>query len=493
MKKSQTKKALLLSALSLVLCFAMLVGTTFAWFTDSVTSGGNVIKAGNLDIKVEYSLDGENWKDLDGATDLFQKGPWEPGHTEVVALRIKNEGTLALKYQGKINVLTETSGTNVYGEEFNLSDYLTISTFDAPDDGSLGAYMVSMAFAGDYKTLYSSTTDLNNAVLERSDKTTPYLIPGMADFIVVKIDMPETVGNEANAISTDKLPSIELGINVLAAQVPSPAENDSFGYEYDKDATYPQILVDKPYTQNYTATAPYTVDGNGVLVQGEATAEEVFTWGIDPATGWDTIPAMSTMFSSADGSLVTVNDITFTGTMSAVMAGHYVGYSADTSGKFHTEFNNVNIVDAEVVSFSDYMAPALVVYGTMTMNNCTVTGTTLSDLDTSPRWPVWDMSTLSYSDTTINNSTIGSIRVYPVDAKLTLNDSTVDSITVRGDRNHGNVTIVVGEGSTVGTIDMTMVQSPDHVHLTIAEGASVGEFVDNGVSYATFEDWKAAQ
>ena len=42
-KKRSTKRALLLSALSLLMCISMLIGSTFAWFTDSVTSGSNVI------------------------------------------------------------------------------------------------------------------------------------------------------------------------------------------------------------------------------------------------------------------------------------------------------------------------------------------------------------------------------------------------------------------------------------------------------------------
>ena len=92
-----TKRALYSSVVTLLLCFTMLLGTTFAWFTDSAASGSNVITAGNLDMVVEYTLDGENWKNLDGATDLFQKGLWEPGHTEVVLLKITNNGSLALK------------------------------------------------------------------------------------------------------------------------------------------------------------------------------------------------------------------------------------------------------------------------------------------------------------------------------------------------------------------------------------------------------------
>ena len=87
-RNRSTKSALISSVVALFLCFTMLLGTTYAWFTDSVASGSNVITAGNLDIKVEYTLDGENWDLLDGANDLFQMSQWEPGHTEVVALRI---------------------------------------------------------------------------------------------------------------------------------------------------------------------------------------------------------------------------------------------------------------------------------------------------------------------------------------------------------------------------------------------------------------------
>lgn len=47
MNSKSTKRALLVSALSLVVCLAMLVGTTFAWFTDTATTGVNKIVSGN--------------------------------------------------------------------------------------------------------------------------------------------------------------------------------------------------------------------------------------------------------------------------------------------------------------------------------------------------------------------------------------------------------------------------------------------------------------
>ncbi len=50
-KHKSPKRAWLMSVISMLMCCAMLIGTTFAWFTDTVTSGKNIIKAGNLDVE----------------------------------------------------------------------------------------------------------------------------------------------------------------------------------------------------------------------------------------------------------------------------------------------------------------------------------------------------------------------------------------------------------------------------------------------------------
>ena len=120
-----TKRALLSSVIALILCFSMLLGTTFAWFTDSVSSGVNTITAGNLDIELEYSKNGTDWTTVEDATNLVDPNAlWEPGHTEVVYLRLSNKGTLALKYQFSMNIVGETTATNVGGNPFKLSQYL---------------------------------------------------------------------------------------------------------------------------------------------------------------------------------------------------------------------------------------------------------------------------------------------------------------------------------------------------------------------------------
>ena len=125
-QKSNTRRTLTLSIMAICLCCVMLVGATFAWFTDTATSGVNKIQSGNLDLKVEYNLTGnvDEWKDLTNDTQLFEGGLFEPGYTRVVAFRVKNAGNLALKYAVNMNLVSEKSGTNVYDKAFNLSDYL---------------------------------------------------------------------------------------------------------------------------------------------------------------------------------------------------------------------------------------------------------------------------------------------------------------------------------------------------------------------------------
>ena len=112
-----TKRALITSALAILMCAAMLIGATFAWFTDTASTAVNKIQAGNLDIELEYSKDFTEWKKVNDTTKLFEESAlWEPGRTEVVYLRVKNAGNLALKYTLGIYNLYENRGKNVAGD-----------------------------------------------------------------------------------------------------------------------------------------------------------------------------------------------------------------------------------------------------------------------------------------------------------------------------------------------------------------------------------------
>ena len=136
-----TKRALLASTLALILCFSMLLGTTYAWFTDSVTSGTNIIAAGNLDVELYHSDSKVTDEKVTGTTVLFDDvtpALWEPGAMAYEKFTIKNEGTLALKYQFALNV---TNATVINGVSF--ADMLKMLNVFCPENKSYIACIVS--------------------------------------------------------------------------------------------------------------------------------------------------------------------------------------------------------------------------------------------------------------------------------------------------------------------------------------------------------------
>lgn len=222
--KKSTKRTLLTSVLSLVLCMAMLVGTTFAWFTDSVTSANNKIQAGNLDIELEYYT-GTEWKTVKDATELFTGNLWEPGHTEVVYLRITNKGTLALKYQLGVNIVSETGSVNVEGDNFKLSQYIEYGVVEGKEP-SYEKREDAVAEVKDNSIAIASGYSKSGNMKKQNDTL----------YLAMVVYMPETVGNEANYATGAAVPTINLGVNLLATQY--TYESDSFDEMYDEDATF---------------------------------------------------------------------------------------------------------------------------------------------------------------------------------------------------------------------------------------------------------------
>lgn len=211
----QTKRALFSSVVALLLCFTMLLGTTFAWFTDSASTSVNKIQAGTLDIQL---LDA-NGNSLEGKTLAWQKAAgheneevlWEPGCTyNLQTITIKNNGNLALKYKIEI--------TGINGDaELNEAIEWTITNSNTVSD--LGA-------------------DHSLAV-------------GASDTLTISGHMKEDAGNEYQGLSIDG-----IAITVLATQ--DTVEYDSYDNQYDKDATYTVDVWDG------TSSSTPTADADGV-------------------------------------------------------------------------------------------------------------------------------------------------------------------------------------------------------------------------------------
>ena len=196
--RKSTKRALLGSVMAMVLCLAMLVGATFAWFTDTASTGVNKIQAGNLDVQ----LVDENGNSLEGKTLEFKKAAnaaegeavlWEPGCTyELPAVYVKNNGKLALKYKVAITGINGSA-------KLNEAIEWTINDADLSADHSLSAGATSEA-------------------------------------LTIKGHMKESAGNEYMNESIDG-----IAITVYATQ--DTVESDSFNNTYDENAAYPVVNV----------------------------------------------------------------------------------------------------------------------------------------------------------------------------------------------------------------------------------------------------------
>ena len=227
------KSALLLSFTSLLLCFAMLAGSTFAWFTDTATTGVNKIVAGKLDVELLM------YKKVNGQYDYvnISKEPapifgsststvaqndnldtlWEPSKTQVAYLAIKNEGNLDLKYQVALNVINPADGKDLY----QVMQYAIVP--DKRGTDPVPAWTTGKTVTpGAQIVSGTNTTDANPAGVK--------LLHGETHYFALLVHMDENAGNKYQN------GKVEFDLTVYATQLNS--ENDSFNNEYDKNAEY---------------------------------------------------------------------------------------------------------------------------------------------------------------------------------------------------------------------------------------------------------------
>ena len=198
--RKSTKRALLGSVMAMVLCLAMLVGATFAWFTDTASTGVNKIQAGNLDIEIQ-DKDGKpvtnlNWVAADGRAQ--EAILWEPGCTyELTPFQIVNNGNLALKYKIVVTGLEGDSGL------------LKVITFT-------------------YKTADGATFDINqegHLTAKGTDKASTGLIT--------------LTGKMDTAAGNDYMGKELKNITITVTATQDTVESDSFNNRYDNAAEYP--------------------------------------------------------------------------------------------------------------------------------------------------------------------------------------------------------------------------------------------------------------
>ena len=288
MKTKSTKRALLLSALSLLMCVSMLIGSTFAWFTDSVTSGSNIIKSGNLIVDLVdadgVSLEGETLEFVDENGNVLSNILWEPGCTYTLEkVYVENKGNLALKYE-----------------------------------------IVISGLEGDAKLLEAIEWDVKGAELNG------YLLPGeKTEALEIIGHMLESAGNEYQGLEAD-------GISITVYATQYNYEKDSFGPDYDKVA--PHLVwdgtVDTSWynadATSYELSSPAKLAGLAKLVnEGNSFAGKTIKLAADMDLNnleWTTIGIESANFSGEFyGNGFKIYNLNVSGTVGVGLIGYAMG------------------------------------------------------------------------------------------------------------------------------------------------------------------------
>ena len=493
-----TKRALLTSALALLMCVTMLVGATFAWFTDTASTGVNKIQAGNLKMEVTYkNTAGGSFEKVNKETPVFNNNAlWEPGHVEYVVLKVRNAGSLALKYKLGINIASETGSTSVDGNAFNLSDYIRFAVLDG-DQSSLGRDGL-VAAAGNGAALNAGYTAENHllAGTDNSEKV-----------VTLVVWMPTTVGNEANHMTGKTAPSINLGINVAATQ--DTVEKDSFDNTYDKDAVYPIVAMDTLQELINNAAEPVSakLEGN---IAGSLTVPQGKNITLDlngfTLTGGDSHAILNrgtlcTKDSSGNGKIVAskANTSALRNAAVCVIEGGTFTRADGENNKWHTvenfgtmTFNGGKVIAEDGQSFAivngwNYINPGEQ-KATMTINNIEMKagpngfkncagGTLTMNGGTLHCTGYWGLSNDSTGIATINGGNITSDRYIAISdggAKMEINGGTFTgpqgSLYVQ---NYAQDTVVKGGSYQNETVEFMQGCCPDGYTAKLVDGMVV--------------------
>ena len=353
-----TKRALLSSVVAMLVCITMLIGTTFAWFTDSASTAVNKIQAGTLDVMLEMKDANDNWVNAEGKTLSWKKAAgapaneqvlWEPGcKYELPALKITNKGNLALQFKVLINsisgdkkLLDAIDFTVEYFNEDPNSEPATLPV-DIDENTSIPFELPNpMTSDPDYAD-YISELGWSGIPLE----TAEYVANNFGtDHMCVKLSakMKEEAGNEYQGKTLN-----DFAITVVATQA-AGHEYDSFNNTYDKNAEYPVVVSSQTA---FSETVAASENSNIVLSAGTYTLPAAANKTVAISGTKDTVIDLT----SATGQSLSGTDLTFENVTVKGTNSDYVGiqHSGDIV------YNNVTFNDSTTL------------YGeSVTFNNCT--------------------------------------------------------------------------------------------------------------------------
>ena len=207
MKHNSKFAKMVISMVWLLALSIMLIGTTFAWFTDTVTNTGNRIQAGTLSVQL-LKHDGSAYQEItNGEGDIFESSiKWEPGYTKIVWLAVKNDGNLPLKYTVKLDIAEgETSliGALTYG--------FVVGAEYSADNEKLGSWA---EIRGDSRT--QGKSDVTAGIMTLASEVE--LAAEATDYFALVVHMEES------ATDIYQGASIDIDMKIVAKQTSEDAE-----------------------------------------------------------------------------------------------------------------------------------------------------------------------------------------------------------------------------------------------------------------------------
>ena len=363
MTQTKTKKALLMSVLSMVLCVAMLVGMTFAWFTDTASTGVNKIVSGNLKVDIVGANSDSHISTLNFTKAAGAQGEaflWEPGCRYLTeGFRIANKGNLALKWKAEINkdniANGKVEGSTIAKDGKSLLDVIDFYVVTKAADGAETAVAIE-DFVGK---------------LTKDAKSDVYYIKGV---------MQTTAGNDYQDLTLD-------GITITVIATQDTVENDSYGNQYDKNAQYPDVdvvtvtpdTIPSPFKAN---TAYFFEAGNYGVQHFVITDKENVTLIGKTGAKFDSLQVSSIDYVNSaigqvidlDNSTLTVKGFEVTNVLDITVSDKNIVAEDNTAGSIKVKTNvscdNI-IVNNNVLTGGDLGGGSVTKYGVYIVPNIT--------------------------------------------------------------------------------------------------------------------------
>lgn len=416
-----TKRALLTSVMALVMCVVMLVGTTFAWFTDTASTAVNKIQAGTLDVGLEMKDDSGDWVNAEGKTLGWVAADgraqdqilWEPGCTyKLPTLKITNKGNLALQFKilvnnisGDMDLLNALEFTCTYADEAWAFEPVTIQGSDIANlpfelPGCPGVPSNAEEFG------------ITGSMLPDSGYDDAYEVN--VAYYTIEAHMKEEAGNEYQGKALEN-----LSVTVVATQL-AGFEKDSFDDLYDKDATYPVVVSNQQQANDAITNATnkqvnialpsnqtVTLD-NGIANAGDKSRDVTFS-----GNGTQTVDVITNAVSGEGGQLNYQRGSSFTFENLTIDAGR-----GDFDG-----------IVCDELTFKDCTIKGkLTLYGKATFINCTFDNTMENQYSI---W-TWGGTDVKFENCTFNTNGKAILLYGSAPTNLVVNNCTFN------DRNNGS-------------------------------------------------------